>query len=173
MTQKCSVKKQTEEEIQEELNGFTALTELDALTTYLESLEKELRDLPTRIQRVRNAIKAKQDRLSKQEGAYVPMSTFVGHLESLTSIQPPGKRNPTEMLRDEYKGMKLGDIAAKVLSDKQSPMTTTELSRIIYNAESDDELGRARNSLSTELRAGAKARNPRWRKIGRYAYASL
>ena len=164
------MKKQTEKEIQEELNDFTALTELDALTTYLESLEKEFRDLPTRIQRVRNAVKAKQDRLSNQEGAHVSIPTFVGYLESLTSIQLPKKRNPTEMLRNEYKGMKLGDIAAKVLSDKQSPMTTTELSRIIYDAESDDELSRARNSLSTELRAGAKARSPRWRKIGRYAY---
>jgi hypothetical protein len=78
-----------------------------------------------------------------------------------------------DMLRDEYKGMKLGDIAAEVLDARQAPLTTTELSRIIYDTKNDAELSRARNSLSAELRTGAKGKHPRWQKIGRNAYASL
>lgn len=77
------------------------------------------------------------------------------------------------MIRAEYKGMKLGDIAAKVLSAETAPLTTTQLTQRIYCTSSDDEFERARNSLSTELRVGAKSNNPRWRKCGRYAYCGL
>ncbi|WP_193909946.1 hypothetical protein [Vasconcelosia minhoensis] len=82
-------------------------------------------------------------------------------------------RSPMDMIRPEYKGMKLGDIAAHVLETCQIPLTTTELARRIYEAKNDDELSRARNSLSAELRGGVKSTHPRWQKIGRNAYASL
>jgi hypothetical protein len=82
-------------------------------------------------------------------------------------------RSPTEMLRPHYKGKKLADAIIEVLNQSQSPITTTELCRVLYNPKSEDEFDRARNSLSSELRSGAKAKDPKWRKIGRYAYAAL
>lgn len=82
-------------------------------------------------------------------------------------------RSPTEMLRPKYKGMKLADVVVEVLGESQSLLTTTEIGRKIYDTTSDDEFNRARNSLSTELRTGAKAINPKWKKIGRYAYVAL
>lgn len=83
------------------------------------------------------------------------------------------QRTPMDMIRNEYKGMMLGDIAAKVLDEHQSVLTPKQLTEIIYDAKTDEEFERARNSLSAELRAGAKGNSPRWKKIGRYAYASL
>ncbi|MGB3790377.1 MAG: hypothetical protein WA949_20380 [Phormidesmis sp.] len=83
------------------------------------------------------------------------------------------QRSPMDMLRSEYKGMKLGDIAASVLASCDVPLTTTELARQIYEAKDSNELSRARNSLSAELRTGVKETCPRWQKIGRNAYASL
>ena len=82
-------------------------------------------------------------------------------------------RSPMDMLRPEYKGMKLGDIANQVLNSCKSPLTTTDLARRIYQTMDNDELSRARNSLSAELRTGVKDTHPRWQKIGRNAYASL
>lgn len=93
--------------------------------------------------------------------------------KALDTYKQNSRRNPMEMLRDEFKGMKLADIAETVLEDREGPLTTTELSRIIYDAYNDDELNRARNSLSAELRAGIRSKHPRWQKLGRNAYASL
>ena len=90
-----------------------------------------------------------------------------------TRFKQNSRRNPMEMIRDEFKGMKLGDIAETVLEEHEGPLTTTELSRIIYDTFNDDELSRARNSLSAELRTGIKSEHPRWQKLGRNAYASL
>ena len=145
----------------------------DDRTESLEALQIKLRELPVHIQRVENAIKARQKKFSNQESEWFSPSESVDRADRATPV-PQGKtRNPMAMLRDEYKGLKLGDIAAKVLNDAPSPLTTTQLTREIYCPRSNDEFERARNSLSTELRVGAKSKNPRWRKCGRYAYSGL
>lgn len=82
-------------------------------------------------------------------------------------------RSPMDMLRSEYKGMRLRDIAVRVLDAGLMPMTTTDIARQIYSTENSDELSRARNSLSAELRNGVQEEQPMWQKIGRNAYASL
>lgn len=155
------------EVIQAEVNALLlpALSglSLDDLTSYLESLEKELKALPKRIRAVKIAINANLENFPDHEIKYFAPLT----IESLP------ERSPMEMLRAEYKGMRLGDIAAKVLGGNPSPLTTTELTRLIYDTGSDDEFNRARNSLSTELRVGAKGDDPKWRKVGRYAYSRL
>lgn len=143
------------------------------LTQQLESLERELKELPVHIQRMQTVIAAKQQMLSSQEVEWLSVSRFADSYEQATLVQHGKTRNPMAMIRDEYKGMKLGDIAAEVLNNEPSLLTTTELTHRIYCTYSDDEFERARNSLSTELRVGAKAKQPRWRKCGRYAYAGL
>jgi len=156
-----------QEVIQSEVNALLSPSlsslSLDDLTSYLESLEKELKALPKRIRAVKTAINANLKNFPDHE---------IEHFASLALTSLPD-RSPMEMLRDEHKGMRLGDIIAKVLNDRSAPLTTAELTRLIYDAESEDEFNRARNSLSTELRVGAKGENPKWQKVGRYAYSRL
>ncbi len=80
------------------------------------------------------------------------------------------KRTPMDMVRSQFKGMKLGDIAEGVLKENSRLLTTNELTRLIYDTKTDDEFDRARNSLSSELRSGVRLQNPRWKKVGRNAY---
>ena len=145
----------------------------DGWAESLEALQIKLRELPVHIQRVENAIKARQKKFSNQESEWFSPSKFAAPADRATPVPQRKTRNPMAMLRDEYKGLKLGDIAAKVLNAAPSPLTTTQLTREIYCPLSNDEFERARNSLSTELRVGAKSKSPRWRKCGRYAYSGL
>jgi hypothetical protein len=144
----------------------------------------------TRIQVLEECIAERMAELQELECAIaVVKSTIALHLQLLATekanqglssdaeIQSPfsstNHRSPMEMLRPPYKGMKLAEIITIVLKESSSPLTTTELSHIIYDTHSDEELYRARNSLSAELRTGAKSNPPRWKKLGRYAYAAF
>lgn len=82
-------------------------------------------------------------------------------------------RTPTEMLRPEFKGMRLGDIIQGVLSNAQEPLTSKEIANRVYFTHSPDEFDRARGSVSAELRSSAKGANPKWKKIGRSGYVAL
>ena len=82
------------------------------------------------------------------------------------------KRNPMEMVKPKFKGMQLGDIVELVLEQHQTALTTTEISRIIYDPQDKEEFARARNSLSAELRSGATRTPPRWYKKGRSTYVA-
>ena len=75
------------------------------------------------------------------------------------------KRNPKDMLFPKYKGQTLGDIAEKILNTVKQPLDVDSIAEIIFDTQDDDEYFRARNSLATELRRGAK--DGRWQKIGR------
>lgn len=99
----------------------------------------------------------------------------VGMLKSLLSVTSTedSYRTPTDMLRPVYKGMKLGDIIIRVLENQHGPLTSKDITSLIYNTSSQDEFDRARSSVSTELRSGAKGSSPRWQKIGRSAYIAL
>jgi hypothetical protein len=145
----------------------------NSLRMELETLRKELRETPIHIRRVQRAIEARQRKFLTSEPEWFRISGSANSEERATPIQREKTRNPIAMLRGEYKGMKLADIAAKVLSAEPAPLTTTQLTQRIYCTRSNDEFERARNSLSTELRVGAKSSNPRWRKCGRYAYCGL
>ena len=122
-----------------------------------------------------------RNEISGLRGRHALLQTFLDAIAKSVNRQEESsevgesyqQRTPMEMVRDEYKGMMLGDIAARVLDEYQSVLTPKQLSEIIYDAKTDEEFERARNSLSAELRAGAKGESPRWKKIGRYAYASL
>jgi len=144
-----------------------------SLKPELEALQRELRELPVHIQRLQNAIAARQREFSDKKPNWFCESGFADLEDPSISIPLLRMRTPMEMLRDEYKGMKLSDIAVEVLNTEPAPLTTTELTRKIYCTNSNEEFDRARNSLATELRMGAKSSNPRWRKCGRYAYCGL
>jgi hypothetical protein len=161
------------DKLAEELNTNLPNLELDELTEFLESLEQHRQKCQKLMPIVQDAIDKKQQHSSIEEIGSAALSGLSARSKDLTATQQSKARSPMEMIRNEYKGMKLGDIAAQVLTDKNVPLTTTELSRIIYATDTDDEFARARNSLSAELRAGAKGQCPQWRKLGRYAYASL
>jgi hypothetical protein len=76
------------------------------------------------------------------------------------------KRSPKDMLLAEFREQTLGDIAEKKLkASGGKPLSSDELTEMIFETRSKDEYFRARNSLSAELRRGAK--EERWKKVGR------
>jgi hypothetical protein len=76
------------------------------------------------------------------------------------------KRSPKDMLLAEFREQTLGDIAEKKLkASGGKPLSSDELTEMIFETRSKDEYFRARNSLSAELRRGAK--EGRWKKDGR------
>lgn len=102
----------------------------------------------------------------------IPASVSIKHI-----LYPTNERAPMEMVRpyfqpegDAKRG--LNEIILRALNDSLGqPVTTDDLVRKIYDTRTDDEFNRARNSLSSELRRGAK--DGKWRKLGRSFYASL
>jgi hypothetical protein len=96
------------------------------------------------------------------------------HITTLKSLLGVAEnRMPADMVRVEYKGMKLADIIATVLAKSSSPLTPKDVTALIYDTNSPEEFDRARSSVSTEMRSGAKGQAPKWQKIGRSAYAPL
>lgn len=81
------------------------------------------------------------------------------------------KRNPKDMLLPRYKGQTLGDIAEKILNSVKQPLDVDSITKVIFDVQNDDEYFRARNSLATELRRGA--REGRWKKIGRGSFLAM
>jgi uncharacterized coiled-coil protein SlyX len=80
------------------------------------------------------------------------------------------KRNPKDMLRAEFKSMTLGDAAETILAQYRYPLNPEQIAAKMFEPQSEDEHLRARNSLATELRRGAK--DGRWKKIGRGLFVS-
>jgi hypothetical protein len=162
-------------ETSEEVSIYIACMSVDELLDYVELLEQQRKEQEAQI----------QDKDELPSDSLIERLKQLRHIDRLIAIlknkiyqrqeSPSGqskeKRTPMEMVRSEYKGMKLPDIAEKVLRQNSRLLTTTELTHFIYETTTDDEFDRARNSLSSELRSGVKAQKPRWRKVGRNAYA--
>lgn len=91
-------------------------------------------------------------------------------LEEDEDGEDENKRNPKKMLRSQYAQMTLGDVAQMVLSASQLPLNPDDIAKAIFDVRSEEEYFRAKNSLSTELRRGAK--EGRWEKIGRGSFMS-
>ncbi|NES00769.1 MAG: hypothetical protein F6J86_44535, partial [Symploca sp. SIO1B1] len=66
------------------------------------------------------------------------------------------KRNPKDMLRSEFRSMTLGDAAQSIIDECGYLLNPDQIADIIFDPQSEDERLRARNSLATELRRGAK-----------------
>lgn len=81
------------------------------------------------------------------------------------------QRNPVEIKRPQYLGLTFAESIEKVLNAHQEPMLADRIVEAIFDAESEEEFGRAKNSLSVELRRGAET-HKRWKKLGRNLYAS-
>lgn len=80
------------------------------------------------------------------------------------------KRSPKEMLRAEFTNKTLVEVASIALNSSNEALSADNIAKVVFLTKDDDEYMRARNSLSTELRRGAKER--RWKQIGRGSYAS-
>jgi hypothetical protein len=87
------------------------------------------------------------------------------------SSQNRHQRNPVEMKRPQYVGLTFAASIEKVLNDRQKPMLVDHIVEAIFDAESEEELWRAKNSLSVELRRGAVT-HKKWKKVARKTYAS-
>jgi hypothetical protein len=81
------------------------------------------------------------------------------------------QRNPVEIKRPQYLGLTFAESIEKVLNAHQEPMLADRIVEAIFDAESEEEFWRAKNSLSVELRRGAET-HKRWKKLGRNLYAS-
>lgn len=153
--------------------SLSAQEKKSQLEALLVQRKQELAERLKLLAELKVGVQQLQGYVTSIEGFIEVIDAEIDADKALVTYKQNSRRNPTEMLRDEFKGMKLADIAETVLEDHEGPLTTTELSRIIYDAYNDDELNRARNSLSAELRAGIRSEHPRWQKLGRNAYASL
>ncbi|MEG5056584.1 hypothetical protein QUB60_02180 [Microcoleus sp. A2-C5] len=88
------------------------------------------------------------------------------------SSQNRHQRNPVEMKRPQYVGLTFAESIEKILNDSQEPMQVDRIVEAIFDAPSEEEFWRAKNSLSVELRRGADPQFKRWKKLNRYTYAS-
>lgn len=138
----------------------------------LAALRDEVRDLMV-------GNNAMQAHINMLQGLLEQISEEVISADELTTAMavevkadPKIKRNPMEMVKPQFKGMQLGDIVELILKQNRKPLTTSELSRMIYDTTDKDEFARARNSLSAELRSGASKEPPRWLKRGRSTYVT-
>lgn len=86
-------------------------------------------------------------------------------------VADDNKRSPKEMLRTEFANKTLAEVAEIVLNSRNEALTADDIARAVFITENNDEYVRARNSLSTELRRGAK--EGRWQQIGRGSFASI
>jgi hypothetical protein len=86
------------------------------------------------------------------------------------SSQNRHQRSPMEMKRPQYVGLTFAESIEKVLNDRQQPMLVDRIVDAIFDAESEEEFGRAKNSLSVELRRGAEGEHKRWKKLSRNIY---
>jgi uncharacterized protein YihD (DUF1040 family) len=150
-------------ELQESFDGYRR--ELDVLQEDMKILQLGMRAAQSSLEMHQGLLKD----FDEQENQH--MSTEQTELDSSETVQ--GKRNPMDMVRLPWKGVKLSEVIHKVLIEQSSTLTTSELTKLIYVTNNDDEFSRARNSLSSELRSGAKAEPSKWQKIGRNAYAAI
>lgn len=81
----------------------------------------------------------------------------------------PNQRNPKDMFKPEFSRKTLGDAALMILDSCNHPLHSDEITKRLFDYRSEDEYQRAKNSLSTELRRGAK--EGRWKKIERGFFA--
>lgn len=75
------------------------------------------------------------------------------------------------MLRTEFANKTLAEVAEIVLNSRNQALAADDIAQAVFITENNDEYVRARNSLSTELRRGA--REGRWQQIGRGSFASI
>jgi hypothetical protein len=80
------------------------------------------------------------------------------------------KRKPKDMLRPEFKNMTLGDAAQEIIDQNRSALKPEQIAEQMFDPKSEEERQRAKNSLATELRRGAK--DGRWKKIDRGFFVS-
>ena len=88
------------------------------------------------------------------------------------SSQDRHQRSPMEMKRPQYVGLTFAESIEKILNDRQQPMLVDQIVEAIFDAASEEEFWRAKNSLSVELRRGAEGEHKRWKKLSRNIYAS-
>jgi hypothetical protein len=75
------------------------------------------------------------------------------------------QRSPKEMLRTEFLNQTLADVIWQVLNSYKKPVNADGVAQVIFDTRDNAAYGRARNSLSTELRRGVK--EGRWKQVGR------
>ena len=83
------------------------------------------------------------------------------------------RRKPKDMMRPQYKkeGKTLGDVIQEFLEAKIGKALGSEyITREIFEVLSDEDFQRAKNSLSAELRRGAK--EGRWKQVGRGSFTA-
>lgn len=74
------------------------------------------------------------------------------------------------MLRAEFTNKTLAEVAEIVLDRRNEAFRADDIAQVVFVTEDEDEYARARNSLSTELRRGAK--EGRWQQVRRGFFAS-
>jgi len=138
----------------------------------LAALRDEVRDLMVGNNAMQAHINMLQGLLEQISEEVISADELTTAMAAEVKAAPKFKRNPMDMVKPQFKGIQLGDIVELILKQNRKPLTTSELSRMIYDTNDKDEFARARNSLSAELRSGASKEPPRWLKRGRSTYVA-
>lgn len=157
------------------------VAQLQESTDYFRSMLAFL--APEQSESASQAMNGKQSELNscfaqdEDQNGSVATSSTVSDDKDIENKNPEGeegeeenKRNPKQMLCSSYVGMTLGDAAEAILNGFQSALNADDIAQIMFDVQDEEEYTRARNSLSTELRRGAK--EGRWRKVGRGSFSS-
>ncbi|HEY9864305.1 MAG TPA: hypothetical protein V6D21_09045 [Candidatus Obscuribacterales bacterium] len=157
----------------EELEAFIKAKEADLL--YIQTkLESEIRDWPRQSltsdyvpESIAIVTLEEENYEENQDHEENEENEEDGSIEEET--ENPNQRNPKDMFKPEFFRKTLGDAALIILDSCNHPLNSDQITKRLFDYRSEDEYQRAKNSLSTELRRGAK--EGRWKKIGRGFFA--
>lgn len=113
---------------------------------------------------------------SSSSQANISSNEFEWQIESgkhfiTTNLNSNSRRLPKQMLHYEFTKKSLCQIIEAVLKSRRESLSADEIAQAIFLTNNNNEYIRARNSLSTELRRGA--RNGKWKKTKRGLFAAL
>lgn len=151
--------------------GMLALVAPDEVASTLTDVFSETETLIFNGSQVASKISACADENLKGGISNVSLADEDASLEK-ASFQNRHQRNPVDMKRPQYVRLTFAECIEKVLKDRQEPMLVDQIVEAIFDAQSEEEVWRAKNSLSVELRRGADPQFKRWKKLNRYTYAS-
>lgn len=143
---------------------------IEWLRGQLEQRKQALAEAEARIARLKTELAYFKDSLSQFNIEHLEQDantvTIASNIEDESpEVHAPQQRSPKEMLRSEFSGKTLGDVAEFVLRSCGEAVNADDIAKLVFDTNSSDEYLRARNSLSTELRRGAK--EERWKQVGR------
>lgn len=89
--------------------------------------------------------------------------------DRMESTQSEYERAPSEMIREEFKGLHLIEVARRILKKNAGRrMSNNDITRIVYATQTQEDFARCRSSIAVVLRS--EGQKGGWCQIGRGYY---